>query len=186
MGHTHYNEIANDGRTLYAATRSTGQIEEGPVGFSLTNLDRTVVSWKFNPMGNWPFAMITSPADERMIIRPENANQLIRREAELHVKVWSDPEILSVTYTIDDRREKRSLKRVADTALWAGPFGPLAGTRPNLKTEGIRSVWRLRMRQEKYVAPQRQFGDNSNAVGAWPEKGILGTQLGPNKNGRKW
>jgi hypothetical protein len=26
MGHTHYNEIANDGRVLYAATRSTGQI----------------------------------------------------------------------------------------------------------------------------------------------------------------
>jgi Icc protein len=26
MGHTHYNEIANDGQTLYTATRSTGQI----------------------------------------------------------------------------------------------------------------------------------------------------------------
>jgi 3',5'-cyclic AMP phosphodiesterase CpdA len=39
MGHTHYNELANDGRTLYAATRSTGQIEEGPVGFSVTTLD---------------------------------------------------------------------------------------------------------------------------------------------------
>jgi 3',5'-cyclic-AMP phosphodiesterase len=23
-------------------------------------------------------------------------------------------------------------------------------------------------------------------IGAWPEKHILGTQLGPNKNGRKW
>jgi Icc protein len=31
MGHTHYNEIANDGTTLYTATRSMGQIEEGPV-----------------------------------------------------------------------------------------------------------------------------------------------------------
>jgi Icc protein len=30
MGHTHYNELANDGTTIYAATRSTGQIEEGP------------------------------------------------------------------------------------------------------------------------------------------------------------
>ena len=30
MGHTHYNELANDGRTIFAATRSTGQIEEGP------------------------------------------------------------------------------------------------------------------------------------------------------------
>ena len=32
MGHTHYNELANDGRTIFMATRSTGQIEEGPAG----------------------------------------------------------------------------------------------------------------------------------------------------------
>ncbi|MDQ6676540.1 MAG: metallophosphoesterase, partial [Acidobacteriota bacterium] len=59
MGHTHYNELANDGRTIYAATRSTGQIEEGPAGFSITNLDQGIVSWKFKPLGNWPFVMIT-------------------------------------------------------------------------------------------------------------------------------
>jgi 3',5'-cyclic AMP phosphodiesterase CpdA len=39
MGHTHYNELANDGRTIYATTCSTGQIEEGPVGFSLRAID---------------------------------------------------------------------------------------------------------------------------------------------------
>lgn len=38
--------LANDGRTVYAATRSTGQIEEGPAGFSVTTLDDGVVSWK--------------------------------------------------------------------------------------------------------------------------------------------
>jgi len=38
MGHTHYNEIAHDGHAIYTATRSTGQIEEGPVGFSVANL----------------------------------------------------------------------------------------------------------------------------------------------------
>ena len=44
MGHTHYNEMANDGRTLYSATRSTGQIQEWPVGYLVTNLDHDVVS----------------------------------------------------------------------------------------------------------------------------------------------
>src|ERR1700744_4495402 len=29
MGHTHYNEIANDGETIFSATRANGQIEEG-------------------------------------------------------------------------------------------------------------------------------------------------------------
>jgi Icc protein len=33
MGHTHYNELTNDGVTIFAATRSTGQVEEGPVGY---------------------------------------------------------------------------------------------------------------------------------------------------------
>jgi Icc protein len=51
MGHTHYNEIAHDGRTLYTATRSTGQIEEGPVGFSIANIDRGAVSWRFKALG---------------------------------------------------------------------------------------------------------------------------------------
>jgi 3',5'-cyclic-AMP phosphodiesterase len=36
--------------------------------------------------------------------------------------------------------------------------------------------------------PARRFADGSdrNAIGARLEKGILGTQLGPNRNGRKW
>ena len=32
----------------------------------------------------------------------------------------------------------------------------------------------------------RAVQDQDNALGAWPEHGLLGTQLGPNKNGRQW
>lgn len=42
MGHTHYNEIAHNGLTLYTATRSTGQREEGLGGFSVTNMDQAL------------------------------------------------------------------------------------------------------------------------------------------------
>ena len=38
----------------------------------------------------------------------------------------------------------------------------------------------------RYEMPLHRPGDDGNAIGAYPEKGILGTQLGPNKNGRKW
>ena len=48
MGHTHYNELSNDGQTVFAATRSTGQIEEGPVGYSVVAVDGENVSWQFN------------------------------------------------------------------------------------------------------------------------------------------
>jgi hypothetical protein len=35
-----------------------------------------------------------------------------------------------------------------------------------------------------YVAPMRAAdGSDADAVGAWPENGIFGTQLGPNRNG---
>lgn len=39
MGHTHYNELANDGRTIFMAARSTGRVEEGPPGFSVAAVD---------------------------------------------------------------------------------------------------------------------------------------------------
>ena len=29
-------------------------------------------------------------------------------------------------------------------------------------------------------------GSDADALGAWPDKGLLGTQLGPNRNGRQW
>ena len=51
MGHTHYNELANDGRTIYAATRSTGT-DRGRPGRLLpsSTIDRrAVVSWRFKP-----------------------------------------------------------------------------------------------------------------------------------------
>jgi hypothetical protein len=33
---------------------------------------------------------------------------------------------------------------------------------------------------------ERVGRDQDNALEAWPEHGLLGTQLGPNKNGKKW
>ncbi len=61
MGHTHYNELANDGATIFMATRSTGQIEEGPPGFSIAAVDGRGVSWRFKPLdAAWPFVLITA------------------------------------------------------------------------------------------------------------------------------
>ena len=40
--------------------------------------------------------------------------------------------------------------------------------------------------QGTYLVPTRRILDYENALGEWPEKHILGTQLGPNENGRHW
>jgi Icc protein len=40
----------------------------------------------------------------------------------------------------------------------------------------------------KGYRPTDRIADGSDAdtIGAWPERHILGTQLGPNRNGRRW
>ncbi len=40
--------------------------------------------------------------------------------------------------------------------------------------------------QGKYDPPARRPVDYENALGEWPEKHVLGTQLGPNENGHPW
>jgi hypothetical protein len=195
MGHTHYNEIANDGRTVYAATRSTGQIEEGPVGFSVANLDAGVVSWKFKPLSVWPLVMITTPADYAFIIDPTQPDQVVRGMTEVHARAWDANGIVSADCRFDD-------------GLWQ-PMRPL-GTGPAWSctwnssdvADGVHRVTVLARcadgrtatdtisvltsQSGRYQAPRREARDSANAISAYPEKGILGTQLGPNKNGRKW
>lgn len=39
---------------------------------------------------------------------------------------------------------------------------------------------------ERADEPERRGRDQDNALPAWPEHGLLGTQPGPNKNGKKW
>jgi predicted phosphodiesterase len=181
MGHTHYNELAHDGRTIYAATRSTGQIEEGPVGFSIAALDHGVVSWRFKPLDSgWPFAMITSPADRRLALDDGQADQI-------RASAWSAATLKSAQFRIDD-----------------GPWQPMTTSGTNQFAAPLVSP-DPRYRLEVEVADSRGkagrdcieiapiddvvrtvSGSDRNTIGAWPERHLMGTQLGPNRNGRKW
>jgi Icc protein len=99
-GHTHYNEVVNDGRTIYAATRSTGQIEEGAAGFSLVAVDRGVVSWRFKPLdSSWPFVLITSPADRRLMTGPD---QVAGKTCDIRASALGAVPIAEAQFKIDD------------------------------------------------------------------------------------
>jgi 3',5'-cyclic-AMP phosphodiesterase len=193
MGHTHYNELANDGRTLYTATRSTGQIEEGAVGFSVTNIDGQVVSWKFLLLNALPAVMITTPADERFITDPALDGQIATDKIVVRAKVWASAKVMSALAILGGHTT--TLSRIAESNVWQVELkrGSLAdGVQPlrvaitdqNGKTaeDNIRLVLGV----SAYKIAERSERDQDNAVGAWPERGLLGTQLGPNKNGRKW
>ncbi len=80
-GHTHYNDVLNDGRVIYAATRSTGQIEEdgGRPGFSFVAVHDGVPSWRFRRLdAPWPHVQIVSPCDRRLVTRPADPRQVPR------------------------------------------------------------------------------------------------------------
>jgi Icc protein len=193
MGHTHYNELANDGRTLYTATRSTGQIEEGPVGFSITNLDGHVVSWRFFPLDKLPAVMITSPADERFITDVASENHIAADKFAVRAKAWADTEISSAVATLEGFIV--AMSRIPGSNMWQGELerGSLVDGIYTLSVvvtdeggttaeDSIRFVLGI----SAYRSPKRSERDQDNAVQPWPERGLLGTQLGPNKNGRKW
>ena len=185
MGHTHYNELANDGGTVFMATRSTGQIEEGPPGFSVAAVDGDAVSWRFKPIDQpWPFVLVTRPADHRLMTAPAQVNA---GTLDVRAKVLSDAAVHSVEVTVDG-------------AIWA----PMISCGPNLwhaEVAGPARLIRVRARdsagredQDEVEPPQPGWtppvhardGSDRDRIGAWKSKGLLDTQLGPNRNGREW
>lgn len=97
-GHTHTNDLANDGQIIYAATRSTGQISEGPVGVSISTIDHGIVSWKFAPLGQFPFVQITAPGDGPLIT---SAAGIAHGVQTIDAKAFSTSPITSASYQID-------------------------------------------------------------------------------------
>jgi hypothetical protein len=186
MGHTHYNEISHDGRTIYAATRSTGQIEEGDVGFTFAAIDRGAVSWRFKTLeSSWPFVMITSPADRRLAIAPHSGEANVCRE--VRAAAWGAVPIAQAEFRIDDQPWRPmyggdSGLFGADLTAPGGPFRlsvSVTDQQRNQDTDTIDVAPYL-------AAATKPTGSDAGSIGAWPERHLFGTQLGPNRNGRKW
>ena len=192
MGHTHYNEIANDGRTIYTATRSTGQIEEGPPGFSVVNLDGGVLSWRFLELGSLPAAMITSPGDARLLT-PSGAPLETNAPLRIRAKLWGMRDVRQVQAVFQGRRVQ--LQPVKGSQVWQAELNV------EKRQEGVSPLYVRAEDGEGKTAEDaiqvdignggipesRRFSrDQDNCLPAWPEHGLLATQLGPNKNGRKW
>ena len=192
MGHTHYNEISHDGTTLYTATRSTGQIEEGPVGFSITNVDHGVVSWRFLELGDLPAVIITSPADERLVADGAESTTHDRGDLIVRAKIWSQAEMTEVHASIGG--ERVSMQSIAGTKVWEGRLmsGNLQAGTYGLRVVAVDAEGKTADDEIQTLVGSdrpsrpRAARDQDNALEAWPEHGLLGTQLGPNKNGRKW
>jgi 3',5'-cyclic-AMP phosphodiesterase len=186
MGHTHYNELANDGRTIFAATRSTGQIEEGPVGYSFATIDSGVVSWRFKALDDpFPFVIITAPTDHRLM---RGLDQTITGKTEVRAMVFGARSIQNVDCRIGDawvemRRSPEDNLWVASLTFPAEPLVPL--TARAVDESGRPGQHTIVVATRIYTAAVRsRNGSDAASIGAWPENGIPGTQLGPNRNGK--
>lgn len=185
MGHTHYNEIANDGRTIFAATRSTGQIEEGPPGYAIASYDNGVVSWRFKALDEgFPYVLITSPCDHRLM---RHQQQKVSGRCVVRAHVFGGRKLASVECAISKRACAMNSK---DGRLWETE---LDSPDQNLLTITVRATDDSgRIGQHTILAPGATYavphrtgrGSDAASVGAWPENGILGTQLGPNRNAK--
>ena len=177
---------------IYGATRSTAQIEEGGgrPGYSLVTVHDRVPSWRFKEIGTpWPFVQIVAPADVRMVTRPADPQQVPRPgEVAIVAKLYGRTEG-PVLLTTDDGTAT-AMTAIPGTALWQGIVRLDAGIHDVVVTAGgDRDAIKLLVRDRDDI-PRRGMpvapGSDIHAIGAWPEKGIEGTRLGPNKNGMRW
>ncbi|GJE61369.1 metallophosphoesterase family protein [Methylobacterium trifolii] len=188
MGHTHYNELANDGRTIYAATRSTGQVEEGPVGYAIVAVDRGVVAWRFKELSRpWPFVMVTAPADRRLA---HDDAHVVEGSVEIRAVVFGPARIAACEFSIDGSPWRAMGRAEGDRRFGARVDWPAGARRLTVRVtdaEGGTDEDVVEPAAELGARPtSKGIGSDADAVGAWPEKGLVGTQLGPNRNGRHW
>jgi len=190
MGHTHYNELANDGTTIFATTRSTGQIEEGPVGFSLVSLQQGVVSWRFKPLRtSWPFVMITSPSDHRLVTDLTCPAHIVSGEFTVAARVFGAHES-TCRHRVNDGPWK-PMHRAKHSAQWEGralaPADPFTLSVEATDLTGHTDTDKICVATPGFRPPDRAAdGSDADALDPWPERHLLGTRLGPNRNGRQW
>jgi hypothetical protein len=188
IGHTHYNELANDGHSIFAATRSTGQIEEGPVGYSLATVHGETVSWRFKTLhDSFPFVLITTPTDYRLLRTDDQSSPtgLIRIQA----VVLGSRAVERVTCRFD-QCSWQIMTPTDDGRGWWAELDVPVGKGTELTVEAVDSSGRpgrhtIQLTSPGPTSPTRhKNGSDADSIGAWPQNGIVGTQLGPNRNGK--
>jgi hypothetical protein len=101
-GHTHYWQVANDGRNVHVATRSIGDPEGGPPGYMVVFLcgDNLAVAYRtLDDRG--PLVLITSPRDTIFCTSPEH---VVCAGSAVTARVWSRAPVAEVWGRVDDGR----------------------------------------------------------------------------------
>jgi hypothetical protein len=99
-GHTHYGQIANDGRNVSIATRSIGDPEGGPAGYSLIYLFRDDLAVTHRAVDDHgPIVLVTHPRDVLLAL---NAKHIVSGQAPCEVRIWSMTPVTSIKGMLTD------------------------------------------------------------------------------------
>jgi 3',5'-cyclic-AMP phosphodiesterase len=118
-GHTHYWQIANDGRNVCVAGRSIGDPEGGPPGYTLVFLHNEDLAVCYRTIqDSEPIVLITHPRDYLLALGP--AHVVSGRDC-VRARIWSRRPLATVQYRLDSG-PWMPLEPVG-CQDWAGPLG---------------------------------------------------------------
>ena len=130
--------------------------------------------------------------DERLLPDDAELDSSVHPRCRVGAKVWAGGDITGVQATFADL--SCYLQPVSGSSVWEGSFSAktlLPGVQPlcviATDTRGNHAEDEIQVLVgADRPARERADRNQANALGAWPEHGLLGTKLEPNKNGRKW
>ncbi len=117
-GHTHYGQVANDGRNVAVATRSIGDPEGGPPGYTLLYLRGDDLAVTFRPVDErGPVVLVTHPRERLLATGPRH---VVRGADRVVVRAWPWPGVAALRSRIDDG-DWSDLEGLGD-GHWSGPL----------------------------------------------------------------
>jgi 3',5'-cyclic-AMP phosphodiesterase len=107
----------------------------------------------------------------------------------VRAKFWGNVEAIEANAHLGG--QTHALTRVGDSHVWEAYLPiPNEGTHPLTVSfkdaQGKVASDEIRLAVGQRTERKSEERDQDNALEVWPEHGLIGTQLGPNKNGKKW
>ena len=117
-GHTHYGQVANDGRNVAVATRSIGDPEGGPPGYTIAHLDGDDLAITYRSVvDEGPIVLVTHPREVLLATGPDH---VVRGRDEVRVRIRSSSALSGVRGRLDDGGW--SELEPSGPGTWSAPF----------------------------------------------------------------
>lgn len=117
-GHTHYWQIANDGRNVTVTTRSIGDPEGGPPGYTIGCVHGDDLAVRYRSVEDkGPVVLVAHPRERLLATGPAH---VVAGDDQMRVRVWSAEPVATVEGRIDGGSWMPL--RPFEGGEWAGPL----------------------------------------------------------------